>query len=206
MNWDQRWQANQTGWDLGAASPPLTAYAAQIPPEERRHLRVLIPGCGNGYEAIFLLENGFGPITMVDIAPTAVERMKARLDTVAPGWPDRLDARCADFFELSGPFDLILEQTFFCALHPSQRPDYIRKMQALLAPGGRLAGVLFDRAFEGGPPFGGSAAEYRALFEPWLEVQTLAPCYNSAAPRAGSEVFFILKKGLASLTADAANR
>ncbi|MCS7037470.1 MAG: SAM-dependent methyltransferase, partial [Saprospiraceae bacterium] len=57
-----------------------------------------------------------------------------------------------------------------------------------------LAGVLFDRDFEGGPPFGGHAEEYRALFEPLFRIHTLEPCYNSIPPRAGAEVFIILKK------------
>ncbi|MBK9335659.1 MAG: methyltransferase domain-containing protein [Lewinellaceae bacterium] len=193
IDWEKRWQAGQTGWDLGAASPPLIEYADQIP-SAKRDLRVLIPGCGNGYEAIHLLENGFSNISMVDIAPTAVERLQQRLDTAVPGWQGQLQVLCADFFALEGPYDLILEQTFFCALEPVQRPDYVQKMHRLLAPGGVLAGVLFDRDFEGGPPFGGHSDEYRALFEPLFEIQTLAPCYNSILPRAGAEVFVILRK------------
>jgi hypothetical protein len=27
IDWEKRWQAGQTGWDLGAASPPLIEYA-----------------------------------------------------------------------------------------------------------------------------------------------------------------------------------
>jgi SAM-dependent methyltransferase len=195
IDWEKRWQAGQTGWDLGAASPPLIEYADQIPPEKRDR-RVLIPGCGNGYEAIHLLENGFSDVTMVDIAPTAVERLQKRLDGAVPGWQNHLQVLCADFFTLEGPYDLILEQTFFCALEPVQRPDYVQKMHSLLAPGGTLAGVLFDRDFEGGPPFGGHSEEYRALFEPLFEITTLAPCYNSIPPRANAEVFVLLRKKL----------
>jgi len=193
IDWENRWQTGQTGWDLGAASPPLTEYADQIPPD-KRNLRVLIPGCGNGYEAVHLLKNRFSDITMVDIAPTAVERLQQRLEASVPEWQAHLRVLCADFFTLDGPYDLILEQTFFCALDPAQRPDYAQKMHDLLVPGGILAGVLFNRDFEGGPPFGGHAAEYRTLFEPLFAIKTLAPCYNSIPPRAGSEVFVLLRK------------
>ncbi|MFN0014307.1 MAG: methyltransferase [Saprospiraceae bacterium] len=193
MNWENRWQTGQTGWDLGAASPPLTAYADQIP-QERRNLRMLVPGCGNGYEALYLLETGFRNIVMVDIAPTAVERMAARLNETFPDWESNLRILCADFFELEGTFDLILEQTFFCALDPTLRRDYALKMRDLLAPGGKLAGIFFDRNFEGGPPFSGSQAEYRALFEPLFHIKTMAPCYNSVPPRAGTEVFVLLER------------
>lgn len=191
--WEERWQTGQTGWDLGAPSPPLTAYADQLS-LEKRNLRILFPGCGNGYEAIHLLQNGFSDITMLDIAPSAIARLQQRLDNTVPDWPSRLNLVCADFFQFEGPFDLILEQTFFCALDPAQRPDYVRKMVDLLVPGGKLAGVLFNRAFDGGPPFGGNTEEYRRLFDPYFELKTMEPCYNSAGPRAGSEVFIIFEK------------
>ncbi|MBK6930139.1 MAG: methyltransferase domain-containing protein [Saprospirales bacterium] len=191
--WESRWQQGQTAWDLGVESPPLCEYAGQIPPENRG-LRVLIPGCGNGYEAVHLLQRGFSNITMVDIAPTAVERLRRRLDAAAPEWPDYLHLLCTDFFTLEGPFGLILEQTFFCALPPSLRLAYARKIYELLAPQGKLAGVFFDRDFDGGPPFGGHAAEYLQLFEPLFRIRTMAPCYNSVAPRKGAELFVILEK------------
>ena len=54
--WTQRYQENQTGWDLGQVSPPLQAYFDQL---ENKNLRILIPGCGRGYEGIYLLEKGF---------------------------------------------------------------------------------------------------------------------------------------------------
>ena len=191
--WEERWQAGQTGWDLGAASPPLTAYADQIS-LEKRDLRILLPGCGNGYEAIHLLQNGFSDITMLDIAPSAISHVQQRLEAEMPDWPSKLRLVCADFFQLEGTFDLVLEQTFFCAINPALRPDYVRKMVDLLAPDGKLAGVLFNRAFEGGPPFGGDTEEYRRLFDPYFELKTMETCYNSAGPRAGSEVFIIFEK------------
>jgi SAM-dependent methyltransferase len=193
VNWENRWQTGQTGWDLGAASPPLCAYADQIP-VPNRDIRVLIPGCGNGYEAIYLLGQGFSNVTMLDIAPTAIAKITQRLQDAVPDWATKLQLVCQDFFDFQGEYELILEQTFFCALEPGLRPKYVEKMHALLAPGGKLTGVLFNKDFEGGPPFGGSTGEYRKLFEPFFELKTMAPCYNSIAPRAGAEVFVILEK------------
>jgi len=192
--WETRWQNGETGWDIRTASPPLTAYAEQIAPERRRDLAVLIPGCGNGYEALWLLEKGFRNVTMLDIAPTAVETLRHRVEAASPGLAGGLRLVCGNFFEHEGAYDLILEQTFFCALDPSLREDYVLKMKELLKPGGKIAGVLFDREFPGGPPFGGSRAEYERLFAPHFRIRTLAPCYNSIPPRAGAEAFFILEK------------
>lgn len=192
--WETRWQNGETGWDIRDVSPPLAAYIDQIPPEKRHAMAVLIPGCGNGYEAAYLLRAGFSNVTMLDIAPSAVELLRARLDAFLSGWQEHLQLVCGDFFEHTGAYDLILEQTFFCAIDPVLRERYVLKMKDLLQPGGRLAGVLFDREFPGGPPFGGSRAEYERLFAPHFKIKTLAPCYNSIPPRAGSEVFVIFEK------------
>jgi hypothetical protein len=48
-------RSNETGWDLGQVSPPLKAYIDQL---TDKNLRILIPGCGNSYEAEYLLEKG----------------------------------------------------------------------------------------------------------------------------------------------------
>ena len=53
--WSQRYQEGKTGWDLGAASPPLVEYFDQL---ENKDLSILIPGCGNAHEAEYLHKNG----------------------------------------------------------------------------------------------------------------------------------------------------
>lgn len=181
--WNARYLAGQTGWDLGAPSPPLVEFIDQLP---RRDLAILIPGCGNAHEAAYLLQQGFTNLTVVDLAPTLTATLEQRLAAYSG---KSLRIITGNFFELKGQYDLVLEQTFFCALDPALRKAYVQQMHALLKPGGRLAGVLFDRDFDGGPPFGGSTEEYRQLFSAAFLLHTLAPCYNSIPPRAGSEVF-----------------
>ncbi|MCU0386695.1 MAG: TPMT family class I SAM-dependent methyltransferase, partial [Flavihumibacter sp.] len=82
----------------------------------------------------------------------------------------------------------------FCALDPSLRSQYVNKMSALLAPGGKLVGVLFNRAFEGGPPFGGSKEEYEQLFAKTFSRRSMEPCYNSIPPRRDAELFIRMEK------------
>ena len=148
-------------------------------------MRILIPGCGNAYEAEYLHEQGFKNVFVIDIAPLALEGFKKR----APHFPkDQLF--CGDFFEHEGQYDLILEQTFFCALNPELRSNYAKKMHELLAPKGKLAGVMF--CFEltkKGPPFGGSAEEYEGYFGDLFEIATMKPCENSIKPRQGNELW-----------------
>lgn len=181
--WNDRYKNNDTGWDAGTITTPIKEY---INKWKNKSASVLIPGCGNSHEAEYLLNNGFTNITLIDIAPDLTEALRIK-------FKDHLDKTIhiitGDFFELKGNFDLIIEQTFFCALDPSLREAYTKKMRSLLAPGGILAGVMFNKEFPGGPPFGGSSDEYQKLFSEYFTIKTLAPCYNSIPPRAGSEVF-----------------
>ena len=185
--WNNLYQQNETRWDIGYPSTPLKEYIDQLTDKDQS---ILIPGCGNSYEAEYLLQNGFTNITLIDISSL----LTAQLEKKFSKYLDKeLTIITGDFFGLNIQFDLILEQTFFCALDPSLRKSYVEKMYELLKPDGRLAGVLFNRSFEGGPPFGGSLEEYQELFKEKFEIIKLEPCYNSIPPREGSEVFLNAK-------------
>lgn len=182
--WEQRYQQHQTGWDIGAPSQPLVQYINSI---SNKDAAVLIPGCGNSYEAEYMVEQGYTHLTVIDIAPSPVEKLQQKIGNKAR-------VLLEDFFQHQGSYDYILEQTFFCALEPSLRPAYVKKMSELLNINGKLAGVLFNKQFETNPPFGGSREEYEELFSKHLQLLKMEDCYNSIAPRAGTELFFIATK------------
>ena len=174
--WERRYLEGQTGWDVGHVSEPLRRIIDSL---TDKSLRILVPGAGNGYEAAYLWEQGFRQVYLLDWAAAPLRRFAERY----PDFPKEQLLQ-ADFFTLSESYDLILEQTFFCALDPEKRPAYVRQMHQLLRPGGRLRGVLFDRDFERpGPPFGGSRAEYESLFEPFFHIRTLHACTHSESTR-----------------------
>ncbi len=183
--WNNRYLQHQTGWDIGTVSTPLKEYIDQL---NSKDIRILIPGGGNSYEALYLLEQGFTNITVIDLAPAVTEKLKDQTKS----YQTHIKILTGDFFELEGQFDLILEQTFFCAIDPALRTNYVSKMATLLKPNGKLVGVLFNRDFEGGPPFGGHETEYRTLFSQAFNKIFMEPCYNSIPPRAGSELFVVL--------------
>lgn len=181
--WDDRWAAGSTGWDLGNVSPELIKFFNSLP---NKNASILIPGCGNAYEAEYLLNQGFTSVTLIDIAPTLVRNLKSKFAN-----NPCIQIVEGDFFQLIGKYDIIVEQTFFCAIPPAMRVDYVRKMSELLDERGILAGLLFDRDFEGGPPFGGSQNEYQKLFpEHGLEVLEMETALNSIPARQNTEVFF----------------
>ncbi|WP_432671233.1 methyltransferase domain-containing protein [Flavobacterium sp. SM2513] len=184
--WENQYQARATGWDLGEISPPLKTYIDKI---QNKALAVLIPGCGNAYEAAYLLKQGFTNVTLIDIAPALVQSLHDRF-TANPN----ITIILGDFFDHQGRYDLILEQTFFCALPPTMRQKYVWKMHQLLSANGILSGLLFNRTFEAGPPFGGDVKEYEALFQEVFVFNAIALSKNSILSRAGTELFFEFSK------------
>lgn len=184
--WENQYLTNNIGWDIGYVSTPLKHIIDSI---ENNNSSILIPGAGNAYEATYLLEQGFTNITIVDISPFVINKLKIQFFNNS-----NIKIIESDFFELQGQYDLILEQTFFCALSPTLRPLYVEKMFQLLNSGGVLTGVLFNRSFEKNPPFGGNIEEYKKLFENHFEIIDLEECKNSILPRVNSEVVFCLKK------------
>lgn len=185
--WQTRYKNAETGWDIGTVSPPLKAYFDQL---SGQNLKILIPGAGNAYEAEYLHLNGFTQVYVADFAAAPLNALLQRV----PDFPASHLLQ-QNFFEIENNFDLIVEQTFFCAIDPALRPAYATKCAELLKPGGKLVGLLFNTEFEKpGPPFGGSAEEYRPYFEPYFHFHTFAEAYNSILPRAGRELFIILER------------
>lgn len=185
--WENRYLNDDVAWNVGKITTPLKEYIDQI---EDKSVKILIPGCGNGYEFEYLMNHGFNNSFVLDYAETPLDNLKKRISNYAENQFIQ-----SDFFEHDSQYDLIIEQTFFCALDPKLRAEYVKKMHALLSPKGKLVGLLFQFPLtESGPPFGGSKEEYHKLFSPYFEIQTLETAYNSIKPRLGNELFFIFTK------------
>lgn len=184
--WDKRWEENKTQWDMGKVSPPIQAYIDQLADKD---IRILIPGCGNAYEAQYLIEQGFKNTFIVEISKGAIDSFRARY----PNFPMEQIFH-QNFFDLkeNQSYDLILEQTFFCAIQPKMRNEYALKMKALLKSTGKLVGLMFDFPLDSGPPFGGSVEEYNTYFSPQFKQVQMEPAHNSIKARKGRELFVII--------------
>lgn len=185
--WDNRYKSNETGWDIGFVSTPIKEYLDQL---QDKTIDILIPGCGNAWEAEYCFQNDFIDTHVIDISDQAIDRFQKRV----PDFPkDKIFN--ADFFAHNRQYDLIIEQTFFCALPPHLRKDYVKQMHNLIKPQGKLAGLLFNiELFKDHPPFGGDREEYVELFTPYFHIKTMEVAHNSVTPRANNELFVILEK------------
>ena len=157
-DWQGRYDAGQTGWDRGTASPALFRWLERdlIPPAS-----VLVPGCGRGHEVLELASRGFD-VTAVDIARTPVRELSNRLNS------SRLVAEVLreDVLRLTAdkPFDVVYEQTFLCALDPHRWRDYERLLASCLKAEGKLLALFMQTDRPEGPPFHCDLAEMRQLF------------------------------------------
>ena len=190
--WNERWTRGDTPWDMGGPAPPFVGALARgtiAPPG-----RVLVPGCGSGHDARLLASHGFS-VTAVDLAPQAIERARSlSRDTLAA---HAVDFRVADLFALPpdlAPFDVVLEHTCFCAIHPRRRDAYVDAVAAALAPRGVLLGLFFVFEAEEGPPFGASGAEIRHRFARRFTIDHGGFPPDSHARRAGREMLFLMRR------------
>lgn len=145
---------------------------------EGRRKKVLIPGCGRGYEVVMLALHGFDAYGL-DISETAISEAKKYSSeelqnphdyNFGPNNPSQTIASTVgnvsffnqNFFEKGWEkdmkFDIIYDYTFLCALHPSMRSQWAEKMSELLnKEGGILVCLEFPMYKElsvPGPPWG----------------------------------------------------
>jgi SAM-dependent methyltransferase len=156
--WTTRYVTGKTPWDFGGVPLALKSFLARssVPG------RVLIPGCGSGYEVQAFHAAGYD-VSAIDFSPAAVEQAKRVLGVLA----ERIilgDFFTHDFHQRR--FDLIYERTFLCSITPSRWHEYVNRVAELLLREGRLVGVfLYGQRSSSGPPFPLTEAEANQIFE-----------------------------------------
>jgi SAM-dependent methyltransferase len=163
--WEARFEAGQTPWDRGRASPQLAAW---LDAGALRPSRVCVPGCGSGWEVAELARRGFD-VTALDYAAAAVERTRALL--AKAGLAARVERADVLAWRPDAPLDAVYEQTCLCALHPDHWVAYAAQLHAWLRPGGALFALFMQLSRAGapdgrieGPPYHCDVCGMRALF------------------------------------------
>jgi SAM-dependent methyltransferase len=186
--WDERFRDGVTPWDAGGVPPALRDWLKGQPSE----MRILVPGCGSGYEIRLFAERG-DDVLGIDFSDAALDTARRKLGKLAGR------VRKADFFQLDeAPFDLVYERTFLCAMPRSLWPQWGRKIAEVVRPGGRLAGFFYLDDNERGPPFGISLELLRELLDGAFvkEEEKAIPPEQSVPVLAGKEVWQVWKRRL----------
>jgi len=190
VDWQKHYDDNDLAWDLGEAANPFVRLW------EDKVLKpgtLIVPGCGQGHEVIFFAERGF-QVTGVDYTSGAVGLLRKTLKD------KKLIANILhqDFFSLDvahdRTYDNLLEQTFFCAIHPDQRPAYVETVSRILKPGGLLFGLFYETGEEGGPPFNTTEADVQNHFAAAFDIERLEKCSFSSEKRRDKEWLAVMRK------------
>ena len=177
--WNTRYAAGKTPWDFGGVPAALRTFLSRAKPPGR----VLIPGCGSGYEVQAFCDAGF-EVTAIDFSPAALERAGRLLGPLG---------RCliaGDFFrhDFTGQdFDLIYERTFLCSLPQERWRAYATRMAELLPQGKLLAGIFLYGEEAEPPPYPLTETQALELFAQEFELIRSEPVSDSLPLFEGKE-------------------
>lgn len=188
--WEGHYREGNLAWDLGAPAPPFVDLLGEgVLPAPGS---MLVLGAGRGHDALLFAQHGFR-VTALDFAESAVRETQeaARLAALS------VETAQHDFFalppEYDASFDYVLEHTFFIAIDPERREEYVRTVRRLLKPGGLLVALFYAHGRPGGPPFTTSEDEVRTLFEPTFAIERLEVAARSVKPRQGKELLALMR-------------
>ncbi|CAN6456511.1 unnamed protein product [Victoria cruziana] len=161
--WNKCYEEGVIPWDLGQATPMVIhlVQSGSLPKG-----RGLVPGCGTGYDVVEMASPE-RHVVGLDISEKAMARSR-EIFSSAPN-AGNFSFVAADFFnwKTTETFDFIFDYTFFCAIDPSMRSAWAKRMDEFLTVDGELIILMFpvdDRS--GGPPFKVSVEAYDEVLRP----------------------------------------
>lgn len=188
--WNNLYNENKNGWNTGSVYP---VFIDLIERKLLKPCKILIPGCGFGYEAIYAAKNGF-EVTALDFSEHAISFAKdlAEKENV------NIEFLCEDLFNIKNKenyFDAVYEYTTFCAVNPERRNEFAAKISLLLKKEGKLYSIVFPiDGREGGPPFAVNIIEFYKIYSQHLKLELSLNSINSIKPRKEKEVLQVYVK------------
>ncbi len=161
--WNKRWEAGKMPWDLGGVPSTLASFLSR----NRTPTRVLIPGCGSGYEVRAFHEAGYD-VTAIEFSAAAVARAR---EVLGPLGNKVIHGNFFKHAFQESRYGLIYERGFLCSLPLAKWPDYASRMASLLPVGGRLVGLFLYGQEPEPPPYPLTEETAVALLGPSLRLR-----------------------------------
>jgi thiopurine S-methyltransferase len=162
--WLSKWHQNQIGFHRDTPHHFLPEYFKRELPAGGR---VLVPLCGKSLDMVWLKEHGQA-VVGVEFSQKAIDDFYQE-QAITPG-NSSITLLQRDFFEVRpeevGDIDVVYDRAALIAIHPSLRPDYIKKLREL-APNGTYCITTLSYPEElgfSGPPFSVGKADMDFLF------------------------------------------
>ena len=156
--WEDRYSQGKTGWDRGGPSPALLDWLGR---DAAPGPKVLIPGCGRGYEVVELARRGFS-VTAIDFAEAPLRSLRSQLEKASL----TAELVCGNVLSFTAEaFDWIYEQTCLCAIPPRQWTAYEARLAGWVRAEGVVLAQFMQTGQPGGPPFDCDLQAMRRLFD-----------------------------------------
>src|SRR5260221_5644916 len=172
--WTNRWSAGKTPWDLGGVPENLVSFLNRDPSPAK----VLIPGCGSGYEVKAFHEAGHD-VTAIEFSEPAVVHAREILGPLGH------KVIHGNFFKHDfgdNRYELIYERGFLCSLPTIRWPDYASRMAQLIATGGRLIGLFLYGNEPEPPPYPLTEETATQLFGSYFHLLSTAKSVGDSVP------------------------
>ena len=191
--WNSKYINKEHGWDIGKPTPIFKKWSSKYKSPE--NINICIPGCGYGHDAIYLANAGFN-VYAFDFSKDAINYLNSKINKQI-----NLKTFCTDFFKISDDFlhtfDFILEYTFYCAISPSRRQEYIDKCHGLLKDKGKIISIMLQIERNNksqGPPFQVTKDELTLNFKNKFKIIKMEKNKLSIAPRKDIELYVHYEK------------
>lgn len=190
--WDEIYVNASVGWDLKSPAPVFLDLLSNNLLKNKKS--ILILGCGYGYDAVAAAKMGF-EVTAVDFSESAIRFAKK----LASEESVNVNFIVKDLFKLGkvykNKFDVIYDYATYCAINPTRRKEYAKKISTLIKRNGLFLIILFPiENRTGGPPFAVDPVEAEQFFSQNLELVLSTDKINSIKPRKGRELLQIYRK------------
>jgi hypothetical protein len=191
-DWTKRYSEKDTPWDVGGPHPELARRLASAAFAPRvRGENALVPGAGPCHDALALAQAGWN-VTALDFADGLRTGIVKQLEKHG-GRLLEVDALSYD----GGPYDLVFDHTFFCAIAPEDRPRWGRAMERVVADDGRLVLLVFPGGKPrdaGGPPFAMEIDDVGAVLPRDFELVSHEPVERKVARREWRESWAVFER------------
>jgi cyclopropane fatty-acyl-phospholipid synthase-like methyltransferase len=150
-------------WDTGVTPPEVVAFVQRTPPG-----RALDLGCGTGTNAIYLARHGW-QVTGIDFVGKAIQQAQRKAGQAGVA----VDFRVGDvtkLYDLSAPFNLVLDIGCFHSLREAGQTAYAANLDRWLVPGGTFLLYAFTRPDEETSPGPGISTADIARLESHLRL------------------------------------
>ena len=197
--WQEKWEANETGFHQDTTHPLLEKYYPKLDLE--KGTRVYVPLCGKSIDMIYLMRQGCKVIGL-ELSEVAVQSFFIENDievSIASAGEYKhfqssdIQIWCGDFFsmpgEIMGGFSTVYDRASLIALPPEMRLQYVDKMKQLSSRGIEilLIALEYEHGLVNPPPFTVVQDEVENLYGSWCDIELLEkapatvkgkPCYE----------------------------